>query len=412
LTFNVLYHIINSELVLYRGRGLHDGIPKLFSSIAFFTPLNSFDPEVLVEKRRYSMKFRNLACWAVILILPILVISCSQNPAESELITDDSSDSNLKERPVEEGAGNCLSFPVIWSDDVTKPLRGVTGVMELEGLFTESDNPNTGEYDLVPWYHQQDDLNVWCAETSLQVSKGQLAVSRIDWGDNLEAKSWYTSSVVRVETVLYQDLPAGQEMLAYHMLKLNDEQGPAELWGTNGQTYLSPEATVYSGCARLTIQKLALDRDDPNLNLTWNPSVGAWEGDVTSTIFNGGVWQAVDGPGYYSAEINVQGKCIYGFNWFVRNTENAAGDYRITFSLDNSKAGTTLNTFITPSTSIWFPEEVVITSEGEEGDGDGDNSQDNGEPDLGGGIAQVSPEHNLSYIDVRIVEKNMGGGRY
>lgn len=303
----------------------------------------------------------------------------------------------------EEDSGNCLSFPVIWSDGVAKTLRGTFGEETFEGPSITADDPLTPEPDLVPWYLQGDPNNIWQAESRDQLPLGALEVSRIDWGDNLEAKAWYEGSVVRTELVMFQDLPPGEEMVGYQMLKLNDASGLSEVWGTNGAQYFSTQATVYSACARLTIQKLSVARDDPELSLTWNPVSGEWEGDIAATVFNGGVWEGGDGPGYYSAELNVQGKCIYGYNWYVSAIPSAPGDYRITFSMSGSDAGRDLNTFLTSSTVIDVPVEEVIEAILEE-------EGDSGEPDHLGGIAAIVPEFNLTYIDVRILESHGSGG--
>ena len=42
------------------------------------------------------------------------------------------------------------------------------------------------------------------------------------------------------------------------------------------------------------------------------------------------------GPGYYSAEINVAGKLVYGYNWFLRNLAipDKTGWYLISFYLE------------------------------------------------------------------------------
>ena len=350
------------------------------------------------------MTFRSIVLLSAV-VIAIPMTQCSRNPVDSGLDMQ-AGDSIQKKQPPSEEAANCLSFPVIWSDGITKPLRGTFGQTTFDGPYTYMDDPATPETDLIQWYYQGDPLNEWQAESRNQMleQRGRLNVSRVDWGDNLEAKSWDEGSVVRTEVVLFQDLAPDDVMTGYTMLKLNDASGLDEIWGTNTQTKQSTEATVYSGCARLTIQKLALPRDDPSLTLTWNATTGEWEGNVAATIFNGGVWGAADGPGFYSAEINVQGKLIYGYNWYVSDIENAPGDYRLTFSLDNTDASPPLNTYFTDATTIVLPAEEVVTVTAEEG-------SDSGEPDLGGGVAVVAPEYNLTYIDVRILPKSGGGGK-
>ena len=60
-----------------------------------------------------------------------------------------------------------------------------------------------------------------------------------------------------------------------------------------------------------------------------------WTGTgAGAPVFNMAAWQrTTDGPGSYGAELNVGGKIVYGFVW--RTTDLTAGEYRLTFSLDN-----------------------------------------------------------------------------
>ena len=96
----------------------------------------------------------------------------------------------------------------------------------------------------------------------------------------------------------------------------------------------------------------------------------------------------------YSAEINVGGKVIYGYNWAVRHVNTGPGPYRITFSLDSLPD---LNTYFTPMTYVKPSDEVVTESDDDGGD-------------TGGGVAYIDVENNLTYIDINIVPKETGGG--
>ena len=292
-----------------------------------------------------------------------------------------------------EATGNNLSFPVIWGEGSGLELRGSFGLVITGGAYTLVDG--------VAWWHQRDAVNTWQAE-----AKNWLAptgVSWIDWGDNLESQDWKSTSKVRVETVLYKDLtdaPGGPNapMLAYNMLYLSGS-GQTEMWGSNVATYFSDRATVYSNHARLTIQRI-----DPALELVWDSVAGQWcGGGVLSTDFNGGCWQEVEGPGGYSAEINLPGKVIYGYNWDVLTTSlGRAGTYRITFSLDQDNGTGDLQTRFDETTRILpiAPEEGTALSLSQKPDG--------GKPEAGG-TAFVRPDLNLTYIDVTI--KAGGGGR-
>jgi len=367
-----------------------------------------------------------------------------------------------------EVAGNNLSFPVLWAEGVTKAVPTCeTPILEGEWWYwwgMEGIDPNivplscapdpddeslcddglvgqaTGAFpglgyepDLVRAYLQKDPYNCWMAGSE-EVSSSPLNVHWIDWGDNLESVDWYTRSQVRTEVVLFQDLST--PMTEYQM-RHTSGWGIDEVHGM--ATDLPPEgvdpeplmgdgtsATVYSHCARLTIQKLLVPRTDPALDcLGWVPGEGWTESDlclpdvnlINEHIFNGSVHEGGDGPGYYSAEINVKGRIIYGYTWNVRQLHDdtpidgtgipsAAGDYRITFSFDTVCGTVPLNTFFTEGvTNIIVPLEEELEAAAAEEGSDG--------TDTGGGIGVLDFGNNLTYIDVRILERGGGkGGRH
>lgn len=325
--------------------------------------------------------------------------------------------------------GNNLSVPVVFSG-TPKALRGTAGMSpELNGQFwyhwgvDENGNPlscapdpddnqfcDDGKPETVGSepggrqraYLQQDPYNVWQADTV--IPEGIVFVDEIDFGDNLEAVPWYLNSMVRIEVVLMKSLM--EEVKEYEMLHVSG-WGQDEMWGfsvseggNRGEIFTS-QATVYSHCARLTIQKLSTDKADPLLEqLVWvEPNeatgvIGGWTGDdlVNPPLFTGAVRNAGDGPGYYNAEINVKGKIVYGYTWNVRNMNEGPGYYRFTFSLDESCPE--LNTFFSPETTcIYIPEEeeeITTSSETVE--------------TPSGGTAVISGE-NIAYIDVLIKEE-------
>jgi len=298
--------------------------------------------------------------------------------------------------------GNNLSNPVIWSDGVAKELRGTFGAPVLDG-----ESFSVGDLD---WYLQQDPDNEWQAETLNAVTAGimPLFVDQIDWGDNLEARDWPAGSQVRVETVLYEDVSASADAMTGFEMRYLFGEGSTEMWGSNGLVYSTADtdastdpwkssiATVYSRCARLTIQKLVGTRDDP-LDLTWSPELGQWTGDVEPPDFNHGVWEAGEGQGDYSAEINVRGRLIYGYNWRVAQLHpvDTAGDYRLTFSVDALGPDSTpahcdvaLNTDLSAAS--------ILPGESE--------------AEAQGGVAMIDTLNNLTFIDVRILPDDNGGG--
>jgi len=291
-----------------------------------------------------------------------------------------------------ETAGNNLSLPVIWAEGKSLDMRGVM-------LEATLDGPYWSDEFGVKWYFQQEDLNYWQAQ-NMDGSSAPVNVSWIDWGDNMEAQIWTTRSIVRTEVVLYNDLPT--PMTGYEMAYLWGD-GIEEVWATNGVQYDSTQATVFSWLARYTVQKLAVQPyiEDENgtpvaaipndqLGLTWNTTTHQWDGPVGITLYNSAVWEAegVDGQALseiYSAELNVPGKVIYGWNWNVKRNSDGAGYYRITFSLDPTtgpdKTPVDCNTFFADGTTQILP----------------------GNP--GGGIPQIDYVNNLSYIDLKIVAK-------
>jgi len=396
-------------------------------------------------------------------------------------------------------AGNNLSFPVIWGEGVPKVLPGTAGMepqlvgewwyqwgtngvdpevtpascppdpdetnpdlnpealplcddgiegvvdMDMQAGLPPADNP----LPLVKAYLQKDQNNIWQAlsgtptEYSVAEPDGQLYVDWIDWGDNLESVDWYTRSQVRTEVVLFKDNPdvVTSPWLEYGM-RHTDGWGINEVHGLaasieNGEPEVlaGDQATVYSHCARFTIQKLLVERDDPRLSsLIWIPGEGWTEPQdypddlINPPIFNGSVYEGGDGPGYYSAEINVKGRIIYGYTWNVRKLndmagETAAGDYRLTFSFDEICGDVSLNTFfIEGRTQILVPieEEEVLTND--------TRLHDDGqlffgpspvtslvakvveEEPGGGGEAKIDFDKNLTYMDIRIHERSGGAG--
>jgi hypothetical protein len=321
------------------------------------------------------MKRQPTARCAVLLLAALIfaLAGCEATTPLAPVFTAED-DGDIPLRPEEETAGNHLSLPVIWSDPYSLPLPGTFGVERFEGRSTEIGG--------VLWYHQKDEDNEWQAESS-DWSGSPVDVTYVDWGDNLEAKNWNTRSKVRVEVVLFQDLTT--PLTGYEMSYISG-QGQTEVWGTNGVQYDSYEATVYSHNARLVIQKLPFPPD--KCLLDWDPSGARWQGDAGEPLFNGGVWEGGDGPGYYSAEINVGGKVIYGYNWDVKKNGEGAGHYRITFALDPVNGSIPLNTFF-QTTQVKLGEEVP----------DGGS---------GGGVAAVDHANNLSYIDIEIVSRSGG----
>ena len=329
-------------------------------------------------------------------------------------------------------AGSNLSFPTIWAEGVSKDPRGTMGTVDLGGSWwywwgepmEEGGDPLACEPDeadparcadggepgagWVRAFLQKDVANEWQADN--YAATAPVNVDRINWGDAIESVSWTVKSKVRIEATLFEDVL--QPMTGYTM-RHTSGHGIDEMWavdarqaGADALEYASDEAIVYSSCARLTIQKLLVDRETlthPDPQLTWNPVTAVWDGEVVDpdAVFNGVI--APEGPGGgFGAEINIQGKVVYGMTWDVKTANDGPGDYRVTYSLADANCPTaSLNTFITDFTEI-----VALEEEGEvtlAADDDAAGPEE-------GGTAYVQGEGNLSYIDLRITLKETGKG--
>ena len=380
----------------------------------------------------------------------IMLIFLTSSCTKEEVIVEEMSIEDLlenvqvavSEEPTE---GNNLSFPVIWSDGYEKTLREppVEGEALLDGewwyvwgedpidpnypiysckpnsivpeLCTDASAPGDDLSDIYKAYIQKVPSNVWQA-TNFAATE-PLYVDLIDWGDNLESIDWGVRSMVRTEVVLYENL---ETPVVEYAMRHVDGWGEDEVHGL--QTTLDDEivygpgtqATVYSHNARLTIQKLNVDRDSiPEDGLTWEPSTG-WKstvpGDtlVNPPLLNMAVYEAADGPGYYNAEVNVKGKVIYGYTWNLRHMNEGTGTYRITFSFDSEGGPVALNTFFDELTQILVPIEeeavskIVLTANGDTESEDGEGSR--------GGTGIIDAANNLTYMDIRIVEGHGEGG--
>ncbi|MEJ2539528.1 MAG: hypothetical protein P8188_06100 [Gemmatimonadota bacterium] len=329
-------------------------------------------------------------------------------------------------------AGSNLSFPTIWAEGLSKNPRGAMGTVQLGGPWwywwgepleeggdplacaPDPDDPGRCADGTEPgsgWvkaFLQKEVANEWQAAN--YAATGPVDVDRMDWGDAIESVSWTLKSKVRIEATLFEDVP--QPMTGYTM-RHTSGHGIDEMWGVDAGhgaadalAYASDEAIVYSSCARLTIQKLLVERETlshPDARLTWNPVTAQWDGDVVDPdpVFNGAI--APEGPsGGFGAEINIQGKVVYGMTWDVKTANDGAGDYRVTFSLADANCPTvTLNTFITDLTEIIALEEEGEVTVAAEDDAAGPEE---------GGTAHVQGADNLSYIDLRITLKESGKG--
>lgn len=139
----------------------------------------------------------------------------------------------------------------------------------------------------------------------------------VAWGDNLTSQSFTANSIIRVETVLN----APTSLQGYNMFPWTGTRKD-EMQCTDFSQNAFPQ-TVYSVTPRLRIWKVSGDGVSP----------GATDLPLVNLAVVDKYGQ--DGPGFYGAEVNVAGKVVYGYNWFLRNLDIAdkTGWYLISFYL-------------------------------------------------------------------------------
>lgn len=342
---------------------------------------------------------------------------------------------------VDDNYGNNLSFPVIfakgnkllrgapamvpildgewyyvWGSDPAEPTDIVNSCLPLLDEFNEPVGVACADGSM-PWgdaiptkaFAQNDLYNEWQAYNLEYTDNTPVNINYIDWGDNLESVDWTINSQVRTEVILYKIL--SQNQLRYSMRHISG-WGANEMHGletdleNNASIIPHDQASVFTENARLTIQKLNVERTDPLVeNLIWDSEFYKWIEDegveedlINDPIYNSVVKESGDGKENYDAEINIKGKLIYGYTWNVRKNNEGAGDYRITFSMDDSYGPNAENNtfFLEGITSIQLPEEEI-------------ELLSSSEPS--GASAVIDFDNNLTYIDVRIVSKNKGNGK-
>ncbi len=306
--------------------------------------------------------------------------------------------------------GNNLAYPVVFSEGiglggVTMPETGLrtpsNGSGDWTGPFLCCDASGTSCVDRnsdgtidaldystvactqgIAWY-PQNTVSSWQAT----VIEGDDESVRADWGDNLIRQTWNTHNTIRIETVLEQDRP--ENMTAYTMALLYGER-TTEMQGTNTQTYNSTEATVYTPCAHLIIEKLSGTEPDGEHGEPLSPAavdLATWES------------YGIDGPGGFSAEVNVAGKLVYGYNLGIRDMElpyDKYGWWRVTFALD--KTATVNGSTVQCRTDIseLAPEDLIGGTE------DGESQTSYYQP-------QLSSDGSRTWIDIYILSGRDGG---
>ncbi len=259
----------------------------------------------------------------------------------------------------DEGFGNNLSFPLIFADGYGITGLKISGAWPGVGPFTTlpTFDFNTGLRPLSTetlasfpnWdastavsiggivYYPQATASTWQAEWRNNAA-GATLDAIVDWGDALLSRTYTTSSIVRIETALKQDatVPGVTDTMSAFKMALLSGKGITESQGTDKSIYASATRNVYVINARLKIEKIATS------------------GGVDVVIFDKAIYEgfsaAEEGGGgggggsggaptasAYSAELNVGGSLVYGYNFRigqVTGISDKTGQYRITFSLD------------------------------------------------------------------------------
>jgi hypothetical protein len=246
----------------------------------------------------------------------------------------------------------------------------------------------------------------------------------VDWGDALESRTVSATSVARVETMPF-DLDASEPQLfrdGFEMWHVFGT-GKTEMWGARvtdsaplaHYTYESPYAIIHTGNARLNLAKLSpgavtcpstasVEGSSPYDGVGDGETLPVW--DSTTKTWSDALFTA-DLP--YSAELNIQGKYVYGYNWTLK-TFNAggydkAGWWRLTFYADD--VGFTDATIIGPPAVPTATANLPLLTMAAGGD-----IEPAAETEGRLYVARVrgAPD-NLTFIDVCISAARGGGGR-
>ncbi len=256
------------------------------------------------------------------LLAAALFSGCSENPGSVADTGSTAEETILTAKP--SIYVNCLSMPVVFAEghgltgEDAAHLTGLRGTPGVEYFVAPYDATLIDGYPV----YRNPSINEWCADWADGTTWGEVGV-RLDWADNMTRQTWTSKSKVRVEVVLFADNidPVAHPLTGYNMYSLGGLK-LEEVFVTNTTKYQATTATVYSNVARLKIEKLDAQGGTPTLVIYDSPCYEAY---------------FVDGPvDAYSAEINMGGKCIYGFNWNVGDVPltDRSGWYRLTFSFD------------------------------------------------------------------------------
>ncbi len=321
-----------------------------------------------------------------------------------------------------------------------------------EACVAKCTPPNSAPVPVERIYWQKNSSNIWQAGynwSNPEVSpKVPLPAEYIDWGDNLEGKTWPVQ-VLRVETNTFSTLPTlnpgGTSPLFRFEVWHVFGQGTNELWGvhatnpasesespvpyvyvnTLGDTANWPYGVNVTPTARLNIAKLAEGFPTEGCpatatGSTQSPYSPTW---VVNEETGQGHWAYVNedttltpvpytNDMLYGAELNIKGSYVYGYNWNLRSeavseTVGKSGWWRLTFytsdkSIDfvpwvGATAGGLAPPTSTESTPGLLTSPLAVI-----------------EPAADTGlllyVPQVDATNQLTYLDICIAEGKAGGG--
>lgn len=250
-----------------------------------------------------------------------------------------------------------------------------------------------------PIFWQKTTTNEWSAVTSTWTtsSSGPMTATHVDWADNLETQTWWDTASIRVETTPFGTTTAQTGVEMWHVYG----QGQTELWGAHAAvpsaayTYESVYPILHTLDARLNIAKISGPVTDcANSQPT---GAGAWVFDDIDKRYE---WNASQLTLYdvpYTAELNIGGKYVYGFNWQLRRDSVPAsisktGWWRLTFYTKKTPIDDVIVSF--PSGAATFIDPP------------------NGTPPADAKYRPVvSQADALSYIDICVSSSKGGGGK-
>jgi len=185
-------------------------------------------------------------------------------------------------------------------------------------------------------YYPQATASTWQAEWRNNAT-GATLEALVDWGDALLSKTYTASSIVRIETALKQDatIPGVTDTMSAFKMALLSGQGITESQGTDKSIYASATRNIYAINARLKIEKIATGGGADIVIF----DKAVWQGFGASEEGGGGGGGSGGGAptsSAYTAELNVGGSLVYGYNFRIGQVTGTdkTGQYRITFSLD------------------------------------------------------------------------------